>query len=172
MSLPHLSSSISLTSWLVGWMWVSASRDYSHTEPVIAKLHHISFMFTKRIQQPYNLWLILDIQLCYMCSDPPERPLSISTHAAGGRLCLVPKCEVTILHRRTRLKIWEYWFKSQGLLRKGCFASVSSAVSCQLLYSRYENHRANIKNRLRIWCVSLFWDLSLPACAVQSPEIG
>lgn len=60
---------------------MSASRDYSQTEPVIAKLHHISFMFTKRIQQPHNLWLILDIQLCYMCSDPPERPLSIRHHS-------------------------------------------------------------------------------------------
>lgn len=42
-SLLHLSSSTSLTSWLVGWAWGRAARNYSRSESFIPKLHHISF---------------------------------------------------------------------------------------------------------------------------------
>lgn len=95
------------------------------------------------------------------------------SNAAGRRLCLIPKCGFTVFCTVATPKVFESWFKRQGLLGEGSFAAVSCAGSCQPRYSGYENCPPNRKNRLRAWCANPFWDLSHSACAGtnQSPEI-
>lgn len=78
-SLPHLSSSISLTSWLVVWMQ-GITQDQNDLYQNFITFHSV---YKERIWQWHNLGLILDqhiqhvvdIQLCYMC--PLERQLSM-----------------------------------------------------------------------------------------------
>lgn len=118
------------------------------TEPLIPS--HFIHVYHERIQKSHNLWLILDIQLCYICSG-------IALFQWCRWKQALPGSEVQG-HKPTwgkSPKVCEFWFKSEGLLGKGCFDAVSSVGSCQPLNSRYENCAANKEQTEDLVCKSL-----------------